>query len=226
VLRRFEIYTVRNDVAPETVRQLEAAFRGCGDFIPELTHSVVGTNLSDLDVQMVWEHSYDSPEAYQRYMVHPYHANILDRYLLNDLAERIVTDSPLGDGTLVGYTCNGPDFFMRDGMRKVVLFGLEGDPAQQDAFLAALRGLAGSTEGVILSVVEPNTFGVAWFDGVTPILPPSQWTHVWELGFDSAASYDAYQRSDAPLARAEAAGWSGDVGVVRQAAELHYVVNG
>jgi hypothetical protein len=226
MLRRFEIYTIREGVAPEKVRALEEAFRGCGDFIPELTHSVVGKNLSDVDVQMVWEHSYESPEAYQRYMVHPYHANILDRYLLHDLAERIVTDNPLGDGALVGYSCDGPAYYMRDGMRKVVLFGLAGDQVQRDAFIAALRGVAGSTDGVTLSVVEPNTFGVAWFDGVTPILPPSQWTHVWELGFASAAAYDAYQQGDAALARAEAAGWSDRFGVVRQAAELHYIVNG
>lgn len=225
MLRRFEIYTLRKDVAPEKERELEQAFWGCGDYIPELTHSVVGKNLSDLDVQMVWEHSYESPEAYQRYMVHPYHANILDRYLLNDLAERIVADSPLADGTLVGYTCDGPVYFMNDGMRKVVLFGLEGTVEGQASFLQALRGVAGSVEGVTLSVVEPNTFGVAWFDGITPILPPSQWTHVWELGFSSAAAYDAYQQGDAPLARAEAAGWKGgDTDVVRQAAELHYTV--
>jgi hypothetical protein len=225
VLRRFEIYTMKDGVAPEKVRELEEAFRGCGDFIPEMTHSVVGRNLSDTDVQMVWEHAYESPEAYQRYMVHPYHANILDRYLLNDLAERIVTTSPLGDGTLVGYSCDGPVYYMDDGMRKVVLFGLEGDSPEQDSFLAGLRAVAGSVEGVTLSVVEPNTFGVAWFDGVTPILPPSQWTHVWELGFASEDAYDAYQQGDSPLARAEAAGWKDESSAaVRQAAELHYTV--
>ena len=224
MLRRFEIYTLQHGVAPEQVRQLEEAFRGCRDYIPELTHSVVGKNVSALDVQLVWEHSYASPEAYQRYMVHPYHANILDRYLLNDLAERIVTDSPLGDGTLVGYSCEGPVYLMNEGLRKVVLFGLQGEVAQQDSFIELLRGVAGCTDGVTLSVVEPNTFGVAWFDGVTPILPPSQWTHVWELGFASEAAYDNYQQGDTPLARAEAAGWTGDYGVVRQAAELHYTV--
>jgi hypothetical protein len=226
VLRRFEIYTLKDGVAPEQVRQLEEAFRGCGDYIPELTHSVVGKNLSAVDVQLVWEHSYASPEAYQRYMVHPYHANILDRYLLNDLAERIVTDSPLGDGTLVGYICDGPVYLLREGVRKVVLLGLDGDEAEQDSFIELLRGVVGGTDGVTLSVVEPNTFGVAWFDGVTPILPPSQWTHIWELGFASEAAYDSYQQGDTPLARAEATGWTGDFGVVRQAAELHYTVRG
>jgi hypothetical protein len=225
VLRRFEIYTMADGAASDKVLELEEAFRRCGEFIPEMIHSVVGKNLSDMDVQMVWEHGYESPEAYQRYMVHPFHANILDRYLLNDCPERIVGNSPLGDGTLVGYSCDGPVYLMHDGMRKVVLFGLDGTGEQVESFLTALRGVADSEEGVTLSVVEPNTFGVAWFDGVTPILPPSQWTHVWELGFSSAEAYDAYQKGSSPMARAEAAGWAGeDAGVVRQAAELHYSV--
>jgi hypothetical protein len=225
VLRRFEIYTMGEGVAPEKVLELEEAFRGCGDFIPEVIHSVVGRNLSEAPVQMVWEHAYESPEAYQRYMVHPYHANILDRYLLNDCPERIVAASPLGDGTLVGYTCDGPVYYMNDGVRKVVLFGLEEPAEEQDSFIDALRGVAGSDEGVTLSVIEPNTFGIAWFDGVTPILPPSQWTHVWELGFSSADAYDAYQNGGSPLARAEETGWKDDIsGVVRQAVELHYTV--
>lgn len=225
VLRRFEIYTLSERAAPEQVLALGDAFRRCGDYIPELTHSVVGRNLSDAPVQMVWEHAYASPEAYQRYMVHPYHANILDRYLLNDSPERIVADSPLGDGTLVGYTCEGAAFQMDDGMRKVVLFGLDGPEGEVGTFVEALRGMAGSVDGVTLSVVEPNTFGIAWFDGVTPILPPSQWTHVWELGFVSPDAYDAYHGGGSPLARAEAAGWKGDgFGVVRQAVELHYRV--
>jgi hypothetical protein len=89
-----------------------------------------------------------------------------------------------------------------------------------------LRALASGQDGVLLSVVEPNTFGVAWFDGVTAILPPSQWTHVWELGFSSAEAYDTYQRGGSPLARAEAGGWKEDgFDVVRQAVELHYTVN-
>ena len=223
VLRRFEIYTMADGAPPEKVRELEEAFRRCGDFIPEMTHSVVGNNLSDIDVQMVWEHGYESPEAYQRYMVHPFHANILDRYLLNDCPERIVGASPLGDGTLVGYACDGPTYLLRDGMRKVVLFGLEGPEEGQKAFVEDVRALAGSEDGVILSVIEPNTFGVAWFDGVTPMLPPSQWTHVWELGFESAEAYNAYQRGPSPLARAERDGWSG-IDVVRQAVEMHYDV--
>lgn len=223
MLRRFEIYSIREGVPPADVERLADAFRRCGDHIPELRHSIVGRNLSDQPIHMVWEHAYDSPQAYQRYMVHPYHANVLDRYLLNDSPERIVTDSVLGDGALVGYTCDRPVYYMDAGVRKVVLFGLGGPEAEQAAFIEALRGLPLKDDSVQLSVVEPNTMGVAWFDGVTPILPPSQWTHIWEAGFESIDAYQTYQKGDGPLARAERGNWR-DEPAVRQAVELHYEI--
>ena len=227
MLRRFEIYTLREDAPPDRLQRLEEAFRSCGQFIPEVNHSVVGKNLSDQPIHMVWEHSYDSPEAYQRYMIHPFHANVLDRYLLNDSPERVVTNSPLGDGVLVGYSCEEPIYYMKEGVRKVVLFGLSGPDAdsQRAGFIASLRKLADSEKGVLLSVVEPNTMGIAWFDGVTPILPPSRWTHIWELGFESLDAYHAYQEGGSQLARSENDGWTGEGrGVVSQAVELHYRV--
>ncbi len=223
MLRRFEIYSVRDGVPSEDVERLEAAFRRCGDHIPELRHSVVGRNLSDEPIHMVWEHAYDSPEAYQRYMVHPYHANVLDRYLLNDSPERIVTDGVLGDGALVGYACEKPIYFMDVGVRKVVLFGLGGPDAEQAAFIDTLRSLPLKDDSVQLSLVERNTMGVAWFDGVTPILPPSPWTHIWEAGFKSLDAYQAYQAGDGSLAAAERGGWQ-DEPAVQQAVELHYEI--
>jgi hypothetical protein len=143
---------------------------------------------------------------------------------LNDCPERIVTESVLGDGVLVGYVCESPIYYMKEGVRKVVLLGLRGPAGEQASLISALRRLADTEDGVVLSVVEPNTMGTAWFDGVTPILPPSQWTHVWELGFESMDAYDAYQRGDSPLARSEREGWTGE-DVVKRAVELRYVVN-
>jgi hypothetical protein len=227
VLRRFEIYSLAEEARPGDVQRLEEACRTCQQFIPEVNHSVVGKNLSNQPIHLIWEHSYDSPEAYQRYMVHPDHANILDRYLLNDSPERVVTNSPLFDGVLVGYTCTEPVYYLKQGVRKLVLFGLDGPDAgrKRPEFIDALRNLAGTEPGAVLSVVEPNTMGIAWFDGVTPILPPSRWTHIWELGFESAAAYDRYQACDSALARSERDGWTGaGKGVVSQAVELHYLV--
>lgn len=227
VLRRFEIYSLRPAAAVDKVRQLEEAFRRCGEFVPVVKHSVVGRNLSDVPVDLVWEHSFDSPEDYRRYMVHHYHASILDRFLLADSPERIVTDGVLGDGALVGYRCAEPSYYMRNGVRKVVLFGLEGSQDELSRFRSALEGLPGAEPGVVVSVVEPNTLGSAWFDGVTPVGAPSQWSHVWELGFDSLDAYDAYQRGSSVLARAERNGWKDRSSTpVRRAVELHYVVGG
>ena len=227
MLRRFEIYSLADGAPPDLVQRLEDACRTCQQFIPEVNHSVVGKNLSNQPIHLIWEHSYDSPEAYQRYMVHPYHANVLDRYLLNDSPERVVTNSPLGDGVLVGYTCEDPVYYMNEGVRKVVLFGLSGPEAASKGaqFIDAIRKLADTEPGVVLSVVEPNTMGIAWFDGVTPILPPSRWTHIWELGFETADAYNRYETSDSSLARSERDGWTGEgKGVVSQAIELHYRV--
>jgi hypothetical protein len=227
VLRRFEIYSLAEGAPAQRVQSLEEACRTCAKFIPEVNHSVVGNNLSDQPIHLIWEHSYDSPEAYQRYMVHPYHANVLDRYLLNDSPERVVANSPLGDGVLVGYSCEDPVYYLKRGVRKVMLFGLSGPEAgsQRDGFIEALRKLAHTEPGVLLSVVEPNTMGIAWFDGVTPILPPSRWTHIWELGFESLDAYHSYQRGGGPLARSEVDGWTGEgKGVVSQAVELYYKV--
>jgi Stress responsive A/B Barrel Domain len=225
MLRRFEIYTLAEGVSDDDAARLADVFRRCGRFIPELTHSVVGMNLSPAAVDLVWEHSYASPDAYQRYMVHPYHANVLDRYLLNDSPERLVADSPLGDGVLVGYACAEPVFAMDAGVRKVVLLGLGGHAERRAELIAALRRLGDTVPGAVLSVVEPNTMGVAWFDGVNPILPPSTWTHVWEVGFASIDAYEAYQAGDAEPAVAERHEWRAELSdVVERAVELHYEV--
>jgi Stress responsive A/B Barrel Domain len=225
MLRRFEIYTLASGVSGEDAARLADVFRHAGRYIPELEHSVVGMNLSPASVDLVWEHSYASPEAYQRYMVHPYHANVLDRYLLNDSPERLVTDSPLGDGVLVGYACDEPAFVMNDGVRKVVLLGLDGHAERGAELVADLRRLPDTVPGAVLSVVEPNTMGVAWFDGVNAILPPSAWTHVWELGFESLEAYEAYQAGDSEPAVAERHNWRAELSdVVTQAVELHYHV--
>src|SRR5271165_6620957 len=103
------MYSVAGGDRDPKVRRLAEAFSTCGQFIPEVLHSAVGWNLSPAPLQLVWEHAYASPEAYRRYMVHPFHAAVLDRYLLADSPERVVTDNDLGAG-LVGYSCDGPTF--------------------------------------------------------------------------------------------------------------------
>jgi hypothetical protein len=227
MLRRFEVYALSPDAAAGRVRDLEAACRHCGRFIPEVLDSAVGTNLSDAPVQLVWEHAYASPEAYRRYMVHPYHATVLDRYLLPDSPERIVVDTTLGAG-LVGYSCDEPTYRMESGVRRLVLIRLDADASRGDLvrLSAALDGAPRDVPGMVVSVMAANTMGRAWFDGVTPVTGPPKWTHLWEQGFSDRDALDAYRRGGSTMAVVEGAGWTGFMdGIVKRSAELFYEVS-
>jgi hypothetical protein len=228
MLRRFEVYALRPDAPVARVRDLEAACRRCGRFIPEVLDCGIGTNLSEAPVQLVWEHAYASPEAYRRYMVHPYHAVVVDRYLLPDSPERIVIDGPLGAG-LYGYACDTPSYRMRSGVRRLVLLRLdtgasEGDVARLRETLEQARE---EVPDMAVSVMAANSMGAAWFDGVTPVMGPPRWTHLWEQGFSSLDALDSYRRGDSTAAGAERAGWDrSSGGIVKRWAELFYEVSG
>ncbi len=227
MLRRFEVYALRPDAPVERVRDLEAACRQCGRFIPEVIDGAVGTNLSDAPVQLVWEHAYESPEAYRRYMVHPYHAVVVDRYLLPDSPERIVIDGPLGAG-LYGYACDTPSYRMGAGVRRIVLLRVDAGAAETAVaqLRATLEQAREEVPDMVVSVMAANTMGSAWFDGVTPVMGPPRWTHLWEQGFSTPDALDAYRRGGSTAATIERAGWDRSmVGVVTRWAELFYEVS-
>jgi hypothetical protein len=225
MLRRFEMYALRSDADPVAVERLERAFLECGRFIPEVLHSAVGTNLSRAPVQLVWEHAYESPAAYQRYMVHPYHAGLLDRYLLSDSPERIVTENDLAAG-LIGYACDDASYVMTGGVRRLVLLGLApAADADLRRFADSLRRVPEEAPEMALSVVGSNTMGSAWFDGVTPLTPPPVWTHVWEQGFATVDDLHGYLDGESASAALEASGWAGWMGgLVRRTADVYYCV--
>ena len=203
MLRRYEMYSIRPDAPAAEVERFADSFLRCGSIIPEVLDSAIGTNLSDVPLQLVWEHAYASPEAYQRYMVHPYHACILDRALLADSPERIVSSNDVGAG-LVGYVCDTPVYRMTAGIRRLVLLDLS--PGEAAAFSKAGERDIG---GLRVSVVAENSMASAWFDGVTPITAPPRWSHVWEQGWDSLAAFEAYRASS--LAGVEPEGRSASV---------------
>ena len=228
MLRRFEVYALRPDAPVERVRELEEACRRCGRFIPEVLDCAVGQNLSNAPVQLVWEHAYASPEAYRRYMVHPYHAVVVDRYLLPDAPGRIVIDGPLGAG-LYGYGCDTSSYRMRSGVRRLVLLRVDSGASEADVskLREELERAPEAVPDMVVSILAANTMGSAWFDGVTPVMGPPRWTHLWEQGFPSLDALDAYRRGASTAAEVERAGWDrGTGGVVSRAAEVFYEVRG
>jgi hypothetical protein len=183
MLRRFEIYSMDPNARPEKVEAMRASMRNAQRYIPEVLHSAVGYNKSDVALNFVWEHAYESSETYKRYMIHPFHANIYDRYLLNDSPERIVTNNPYDVG-LLGYSCDSPIYFLTNGAarRLVLLRVAEG----REKFVRAITEEARSRNPrMILSVFAENTFATRWLDGVTRILEHTTYSHIWEQGYVS-----------------------------------------
>ncbi len=228
MLRRFELYSVRSGEQTQRVAALQRACARCGQFIPEVLHSRLGRNLSDAPVQLVWEHAFASAEAYRRYMVHPYHASVLDRFLLHDSPERVVTDNDLGAG-LVGYECDGPEFDMAAGVRRLVLLRVHSraTPTQTRRLTKTLADGPSDARQMIVSVMGANTLGAAWFDAVTPIAGRPRWTHVWEQGFLDLDGLGAYRDGPSALADAERCGWNGWMDdIIERTVDFHYLING
>jgi hypothetical protein len=231
VLRRFEVYAIGADSPAGAVRRFEEACRRSGRHVPEVLDSAVGWNRSGAPVHLVWEHAFASPEAYRRYMVHPFHAAVLDRYILQDSPERVVTDDTLGAG-LVGYSCDDAVYRLRRGVRRLVLLRLraEAPAGAVERLWRRLHDAPAASPSMVVSVAAANTMGPAWFDGMTPITGPPRWTHLWEQGFASEGGFDDYRHGPSALAAVERGGsedwgrWSD--GVVTRVADVHYVING
>ena len=177
MLRRFEAYGFAAH-APTTERDaLARVLRHTGTFVPEVLDSAVGQNRSDVAVDLVWEHAYERPDAYARYMCHPFHICVLDRYLLPENPECITASRRELQLGLLGYEVRGAPFRAASGVRRVVAMRARADATtgEVDTFLTSLGARAGVVPGLAVSVAAPNTMGLEWF--------PDGWTHVWEQAF-------------------------------------------
>lgn len=214
MLRRWEIYALAPDAPQAMVAEMERRLLESQRHLPELLYSAVGHNRSPAGYDVAWEHAYESPESYQRYMVHPYHSNTIDRFLLNDSPERVVTDSDL-DAGLVGYTCDGPVFHLPSGYaRHLVLLRLT--PGSADAFAVIAEQSKAADPRMVLSVFAENSFATRWLDGVNQIYPETTFTHIWEQGYANLA--DAEHAST---------NWQVSAGdMVEKSLELWYQIKG
>jgi hypothetical protein len=207
MLRRFESYGFHETTTPEQVAELERVLLHAGDFIPEVLYSAVGRNESDTDAELVWEHAYEGPDAYARYMCHPYHICILDRYLLPECPECITASRPGAGVGLLGYEIDGAPFRHEGGIRRLVAMkAAEGtDDETWRAFASELEDRPSHAAGMRVSIVVPNIMGLEWF--------PDGWTHLWEQAYD-----------DEPAMRRALADEAGalDAGPIEGRVDLHY----
>jgi hypothetical protein len=182
VLRRFESYAFHEMTTPAQIAELTRVLRQAGDFIPEVLFSAVGRNESAAQVELVWEHAYDSPDAYARYMCHPYHICVLDRYLLPESPECITAPRPqLGLG-LLGYETPDPSFRRDGGVRRVVALKAAREVAADvwDSFASRLTARPEVAPDMRVSIVASNTMGLEWW--------PNGWTHIWEQAYDDESA--------------------------------------
>ena len=100
MLRRLEMYRLREEATPEARAGLLRALRDCPRYIPEVLDSAIGWNRSGSAIDLIWEQAYADPQAYERYMRHPFHICVLDHYLLPDNPSAILAPSDLGLGLL------------------------------------------------------------------------------------------------------------------------------
>jgi hypothetical protein len=174
MLRRFESYAFDDTATSEQIAELASALRRCGEFIPEVRDSIVGMNKSEADVALVWEHAYEGPDAYARYMCHPYHICVLDRFLLPESPECITAPrAQLGIG-LMGYEIDDAQFRCDSGVRRLVAMKASVDVGADEWRSFASTLTAPPKRRV--SIVASNAMGLEWF--------PNGWTHVWEQAYD------------------------------------------
>jgi hypothetical protein len=211
-IRRWEMFTLARDASPTARERLRRAMAHCDRFIPGITRCAVGSNIGDGPVELVWETTYASVGAYATtYMTHPYHAALLDRFLLPDCPERITTTNSFGGG-LIGYTVDPDRPLGPVAVRRLLLLEFP-DPGVAEA---ASRAVDEVDDGWSDSILAENTMATRWFDGETDLGGRPVWTHVWDQCFSSQADYDTHRRGESQAASVEA-------GIAVPSAEIVYV---
>jgi hypothetical protein len=192
------MFSLAPDAPPESRERMWRAMRDSDQFIPGITRCAIGANVADGAIEIVWETTYASVGAYATtYMTHPYHAALLDRFLLPDCAERITTANDFGAG-LIGYTVDRRRPLGRVAIRRILLLELEHAPADDPAFVVPDDGWSDST-------VAANTMATRWFDGETDLGGRAGWSHLWDQCFASVDQYEAHRGGASRAAAVEAA---------------------
>ena len=196
-IRRWEMFSLAPDAPAPARERLTRAMRDCDRFIPGITRCAVGTNTAGGPIELVWETTYVSVGAYRStYMTHPYHAALLDRFLLPDCPERITTTNSFGAG-LVGYSIARDRPLGPVAVRRLLLLDFDAAADAGDAALA----VAATDDGWSDSILAENTMASRWFDGETDLGGRPAWTHIWDQCFRTVEQFDAHRHGDTEAAR-------------------------
>jgi hypothetical protein len=198
-IRRWEMFSIAPGASTSAREHLARAMRDCDQFIPGITRCAIGTNMVNGPIELVWETTYQSVGAYATtYMTHPYHAALLDRFLLPDCPERITTTNDFGAG-LIGYTVDRDRRLGPVAVRRLLLLDFD---STTDARSMADE-IAASDDGWSDSILAENTMATRWFDGETDLGGRPTWSHVWDQCFRTHEQYDAHRRGQSAAAAVE-----------------------
>ena len=112
------------------------------------------------------------------YMTHPYHAALLDRFLLPDCPERITTHNTSAPGSSgTRSTASGRSVRWRCGVSSCSTSTTMTRPAAPPPRCEA------ADDGWSDSILAANTMATRWFDGETDLGGTPEWTHVWDQCF-------------------------------------------
>jgi hypothetical protein len=211
-LRRWEMFSLDPEAPPAARERLTRAMRECDRFIPGISRCAVGANTAGTPIDLVWETTYESVGAYATtYMTHPYHASLLDRFLLPDCPERITTTNSLGAG-LIGYPVERDRPLGPVAVRRLLLLDFD----DVGMVRGAAAEVAETDDGWSDSILAENSMATRWFDGETDLGIPNVWPHLWDQCFASNEQYEAHCAG-----RTRAAGVEASLGAAR-IAEIVY----
>ncbi len=199
MIRRFELYKVRQGTPAETLDKFETMFMVIKKYVPQVHESFIGRDISGSDVTHIWDHGLaDWHEFLDIYMSHPYHICILDRYLLWDNPECITERS--GKGGHVYYETESWQPSLNKGLKRLILFRIrsDADPKWMGNLQEDMRKLSKQVPGMKVSSAGQNLSGKIF---------RTKWTHVWEQIFEDEAALKRYLAHSSPVAQLDRKGW-------------------
>ena len=182
MIRRFYIMPLRYGVDDAKVEEFRKVFDDTDRFLPGLVDSAAGLDY-DSDT-VIWENNFVDEAAYTGpYMLHAYHAQMLDNYLMADSPECITHDI-----YATRYTFDTPPPRIESGIRRIVLMKVA-----EGSDTSAIADMVAKGDGMAASTIGEDNVGWVSFKG-------RPWTHIWEQTFADETQLDTWLRSRDGLA--------------------------